>query len=64
MRVRLGGEAAEWLEEAFTFAPGDDYDRGWRDCFERPWDEVVKEGSPYFPGGRMRVDVRFSLVVD
>ena len=32
------------------------------DVFGEPWAEVVREGSPFFPGGQMLVKVKFKLL--
>jgi hypothetical protein len=34
------------------------------DPFKKPWDEVVREGSDYFPQGRMMVKVRVRFISD
>ena len=37
-------------------------DYGHVDCFHRPWDEVVCEHSPFFPGGRCALDATFTFL--
>ena len=37
--------------------------RGYPDVFEKPWAEVVREGSPHFPGGKLEVTATAKLVV-
>ena len=34
---------------------------GWSDFIEKPWAEAVREGSPYFPGGKMEVKATLKL---
>lgn len=31
---------------------------------KKPWGEVVREGSPHFPGGKMEIKATFRLVVE
>jgi hypothetical protein len=38
--------------------------RGKADFFGRPWDEVVREGSELFPGGRLEVKVKLQFFRD
>jgi hypothetical protein len=38
--------------------------KGYHDFFAKPWEEVVCEGSPYFPEGRMSVKVTIHFLSD
>ena len=29
--------------------------RGWGNVFHKPWAEVVREGSPHFPDGKLEI---------
>lgn len=37
--------------------------RGWNDVFAKPWAEVVREGSPHFPGGKLEIKVSLKLAL-
>ena len=37
-------------------------DYGHEDYFGKPWDEVVYENSPYFPGGRCALQAIFTFL--
>jgi hypothetical protein len=37
---------------------------GWKDFFSKPWEKVVRDGSPYFPHGRMSVKVTIQFLSD
>jgi hypothetical protein len=68
--VGLSGAMAavriEAADEAFSYTHlfefGTSY--GAEDFFEKPWDEVVREGSEYFPEGRMPVKVDVHFIAD
>ncbi len=47
------------LEDFFKFG----YFHGYSDVFGKPWAEVVREGSPHFPGGKLEVKVTVKLAV-
>ena len=47
------------LEDFFMFG----YSYGYEDVFGKPWAEVVREGSPHFPGGKLEVKVTVKLAV-
>jgi hypothetical protein len=36
---------------------------GYRDFFDKPWAESVREGSPHFPGGKLEVKASVQLAV-
>lgn len=33
----------------------------WGNLFDKPWEEVVDAGSPFFPDGHMKIEVRISI---
>ncbi|KAI9029153.1 hypothetical protein DFJ74DRAFT_477614 [Hyaloraphidium curvatum] len=37
---------------------------GWKDMFSKPWFEVVKQDSPFFPGGWMTVRAKVRLALE
>jgi len=48
--------------ELKSFFTSRSYD-GYSDVFKKPWAEVVREGSPHFPGGKLEVKVTVKLAV-
>lgn len=53
-RFRVGNKSGPWIRHAINDEDG--YGLGY--FFDRPWKEVVHEGSPYFPGGQMTIVVQ------
>lgn len=58
VQLRLAGQGDWWTEEGEV---GYDCWCAWKRVFDKPW-EVVFEGSPYFPGGEMKVEAKFQLL--
>jgi hypothetical protein len=60
-RVRIKtDEKVTTYDNAFSVGLG----VGFRDFFQKPWEEVVCDGSPYFPQGRMSVKVAIQFLTD
>lgn len=52
-RFRAGPMENTWKNKLFA-----EYNAwGHHDIFERPWEETVYEESPYFPNGRLTVEM-------
>lgn len=52
-RFRAGPMENTWKNKLFA-----EYNAwGHHDIFERPWEETVYEESPYFPNGRLTVEI-------
>ena len=60
LRVDVLSPTRGWNLEYYFSGQG----RGWSDLFDKPWAEVVREGSPYFPDGKLEVVVEVQVVVE
>lgn len=58
MRVRVSGEK-KWRKKEAFFECG--VGQEWFNYFEKHCEEVVKEDSPHFPDGEMKIEARFRL---
>lgn len=61
VQARVGGEG-EW--KTMTCFLGDQEWQWWDDMLGVAWGFAVREGSPFFPQGEMKVETRFKVVVD
>ncbi len=56
-------DSGQWKTKEALF--GGVWDWGWDDWFGgKTWDQVVREGGPYFRDGKMNVEVDIKVVVD
>jgi hypothetical protein len=70
-QVEVNGRGAKDFRFLYALTDALPYDSrnnlnalGSPDFFEKPWDEVVREGSDYFPQGRMTVKVKARFLSD
>lgn len=61
VQARIGGEG-EW-KTMTCFLGGEEW-QGWDDMLGAAWSNAVREGSPFFPDGKIRIEARFKVVVD
>lgn len=60
---RVVGVTVECVADMGSFLFEENIGRGYHNCFPgKKWEDIVSEGSPYFPGGEMKGEAKINFL--